>query len=1349
MKPKKKPNSQAFANKSSKEAKCIAPSLKIASASKDSIPNADIDTIFKNRWHGAVNIRGIRFQILYSLLRAFELYEEAEGERYIRLEGIEDVDLIGFFSKNEYVQVKTADTPWNWAKLKEPIKNFLEISRINKGDQFTLVVNFTPITDIEKLYRLVDNCEKLSVKEREDITKKFYTLCNKVGGNIEESNDLLHRLRIIPIPEQQIWGQLELKVLEAFSLGGQGISTYLSVLIARFLDWAKERKTIGRGDLENIRVEVSEALSREQGFEAYGLGYVERVLWQEDSTPNDFLEGKGTRAGHIIAELDIPRTTWLDRIDQVFTTCKVCILKASSGQGKSTLLYRYAAERWQKDNVFAIRTVELPEQVTQICDYLKIRIDLGLPILVLIDGISSQTRLWATVVRECSAMGIHVLISVRDEDWYRFGNSSSVSYEIIKPILSLLEARQIFQFLKSRNRVNNSVTSAEWAYERVGKSHLLMEYVYLLTQGRMLEERLREQIMQFSQYQENTSKIEILRRVLLADSLGTPLLLSKFFDNLNIDGDRQQILLSLEGEYLKIQDEKLIGLHWIRSACLTRILHEVYPNPAITTLSVLNAVPHENLSNFIASAICMEGFDMDEFISELANQAEDVDIETLILYLEGIFEAGERNFFAANKDLFDEAYNTIGTVGPFFLRTEFSPIIKVTLISDMVRDFGDRAEKFKILRDISLKAVKVSRGLDLCKLFLNKVSSTLNLDQLKVNIKHTGRLLDWLFLCQVNLSSWDLLKKDITNPDLLFDSSLEEFCSFMQGLARYDQTFYQQWINIHRNNAIEFLRGKTNTLKSEVSLEKLAIEFIVDSEEESPIEQSMRRLNCFHSVFPYCDAYQSQGIWLLPFGLIPSVDDTQKNISKGNFHFESDISKNAAWARISFREYLPASCFDFEKAWYEFRSYALELVQNLSKVLKKILTGGQEDGSAIFAKNLLPRLENSIKFLPSSSLEDIESVLGNVPQELGNMLKDNLIGKWSSSFSNFFFQLYEYIVNEDLSIGKLAIHNLKDASKHLIKMQKTFAQIFQEAPDYFEMIHLNSQEIRYYPILCDLIEVWIIERPRILPLDIMEYIKSQKESNWLDTLQKVKNSLNVLSSNIDFIFPSGIYIDHPLRYLPVAFSVVDPCDFEREFLLILSALKQVKHITEYFCLVPTFQGNLFLKQGFQISSYSISTLETGELLSWEALQIQELPPQIWEYLPKLEFEENPKYLFKYSVDTLISGLDQLLLNVQKIQPLSKSDDPYIISFYNKQQNKVFVYIDNLKDLASIALHLLEEYFQSYPNNQEYNVVYEFIQGVNQNVLSTAFDNFLTGDNSHFKQVNNAVKELVKIRTDLY
>ena len=99
----------------------------------------EIETLLKTRFHGAVNIRGIQYQILYSILRAFDLYKFQGLTGSLRLEGLEDVDLLGLRLDNEYIQAKSSQTPWNWSKLKEPIKGFLEIQRADSQCNFLLV----------------------------------------------------------------------------------------------------------------------------------------------------------------------------------------------------------------------------------------------------------------------------------------------------------------------------------------------------------------------------------------------------------------------------------------------------------------------------------------------------------------------------------------------------------------------------------------------------------------------------------------------------------------------------------------------------------------------------------------------------------------------------------------------------------------------------------------------------------------------------------------------------------------------------------------------------------------------------------------------------------------------------------------------------------------------------------------------------------------------------------------------------------------------------------------------------------------------------------------------------------
>jgi hypothetical protein len=56
--------------------------------------NQQLEGLLNSRYDGAANIRGIRYQVAYSLLRAFGLYE-GESNASIRQEGIEDVDVNG------------------------------------------------------------------------------------------------------------------------------------------------------------------------------------------------------------------------------------------------------------------------------------------------------------------------------------------------------------------------------------------------------------------------------------------------------------------------------------------------------------------------------------------------------------------------------------------------------------------------------------------------------------------------------------------------------------------------------------------------------------------------------------------------------------------------------------------------------------------------------------------------------------------------------------------------------------------------------------------------------------------------------------------------------------------------------------------------------------------------------------------------------------------------------------------------------------------------------------------------------------------------------------------------------
>lgn len=1294
----------------------------------------ELDALLKTRFHGAVNISGIRYQILYSILRAFDLYVEDDEGVSIRLEGIEDVDLLGLRLGDEYVQVKSSRDSWNWSKLKEPIRGFLQVYRVEPRCRFVLAVDFELRKDIGRLTQL----ESLSPKERSRVENKFRNLCHQVGAFTDETDGLASRLTIVSLPEKQIWEQLRPAVAEAFGLASEAVDTYISVLVAKFLDWAKNRKTVTRPDLDSVRAAVGEALARETEFQAYGRGLIDRISWEPDANIIDFFEGKETRPGHIAADADVRRPMWLERIDRAINFSNICILRSSSGQGKSALLYRYAYEQWPTENTFILRVAESPEHIELACNYLRFRADLGLSVLLLIDNVGWRTRLWPSIARECAALGVRVLVTVRNEDWHRFAREGLTSYEILEPTLDLDEAREIFKAFQSEGRVHASVDSPEWAYERIGEPHLLMEYVYLLTHGRMLEERLRDQVNQFSEQKEDPAKVEILRRTALADVLGAPVLAGKLLRNIQLRDDPQQVLKSLSGEYLNLEAGIITGLHWVRSEHLVHILHEGYPDPGNTALAILEAVAPESISAFVSNAICKQGLDVDIFTKGLVEKAKNATLDTILTFLDGLFEAGERQYFEANHGLFDEAYELAGPAGIFLLSTNFMPVVKLDTIARMVEISGDKGENFRKLQEIASRASKSARGLDMCRDFLSSVNAYIRPETQRASLGNIGCLLDWCSLCNVRLAAWPIVRDVLLTSAPIFDLPLGAFCSFMQGLFRYDNPTYRNWFSRNRQDILGYLKLHTDSNELKVSDSAVYIEFFPDSESgDGGNQQAVSRLKQLRSAIPFCKRYQSKGIWLLPFGLKPSVDDTHKDIPKENLPFESDIEKNVVWRRTVESYYLPDSYYQYEEVWHRLRHEALLFVQGISKGLQRILAGMRFDFRGVFEGGKLPvRLAESLKRIPNPPPQ--------TPEHLKNSLNKAPI-EWSSSLGNFLFQIFQYV--DDMSrreIGRLAVHNFLDVVKYLPEMHGTFAQLFEKAPDYFGVCELNAPEDKAYPVLADLLDSWILDPPKTPERDILHYLRAKRELKRQQLLCRIRAAFDPLKENgMTVILPPDVYVHHPLRYLPLAFSVQDPCHFEEALEAVIEAIAEVKDAADFFCLVPIHQGARFLEGGYQISSNQITELQNGRLEHWEALVPHELPDGVLGCLPPLPYRPSARLQIRANVLALLGQMQAFVEHKNKVEILKTSTNHFEVELYNRHRARLREIEINLGIAASEVKDRLKSEFRSRQDNSIYKAVRDFLKVVEEASQRGVIYDLLMSGEFNAKRVIDSVEQLLQ------
>ncbi len=1233
--------------------------------------SSNLDDLISTRFKGADNIRGIRYQILYSIFRAFDLYTNDTNTLSIRLEGLEDVD-VGLQLENEYVQVKTAGKPWNWSQLKDPIKGFLQTYRLEPNSRFTLAVNFLLRHEIAHLAGWVT----LPNKEKSNIEKKFANLCKQVGGTVAEAQGLVSRLGIKSLTEEDLWSFLRPAVTEAFGLGSEAVDVYIEALTSRFLKWAVSRKTITRADLDEVRADVGEALSRESEFQAYGRSLITRIEWKPDNASDDFFE-KGTRSGHIVADLDIRRPTWLKRIQKALDSSNVCILRSSSGQGKSTLMFRFAYDYWPKDHTFVLRTATSTVEAEQVCTFLRNRTSLGRPTLLLVDDAGWNMRNWPRIAQECSVLGIKVLVTARHEDWHRFVREGLTNFEILEPELDLQEAKDIYKALRAHGRLHSSVDSAEWAYEKVGKPHLLIEYVYLLTQGRLLEDRLRDQVKQFSVQQEDPAKIKLLRRATLAHALGTPLEVNQLMHGISFRDDPQQNLRTLADEYLTLSKSLLNGLHWVRSDHLARILHEGYPDMAQTALAILESVPESYLALFVSNAILRLELDTDAFLNGLADKVKSSGLSFLLAALDGIFDAGERQFFGANKALFDEAYDEFGPSGPFFLAWNFMPTVKLNVTDEFAEILGENGGNLRKLSELALQTDSSPKGLDNCASFLRHVVPAVHSDLLRRDVSDTGRLLDWCVMCKISLPVWPKTVDEIISSSTVFDLTLKEFCNFTQGLFRYDEATYLKWFSANHTDILGYLKLHTDCVDIGVESKNISIKFILrNCGNDLGQEMAESRLKKLRAAIPFGEQYNSQGIWIMAFGLAPTWESTNKSFSREHLLFESDTKKNAAWGGIIQNHYIPDSYYRFEESWYELRFNARLFVRGLSSAIVEI---DDKKRRKLWEQvvDTFGKLERCTKFIPLLSGKNFEVMGKRLSASLQNLWQySSAHNQWAISFKNFSEQIIQFFIGistdkKDGQVGRLAVYYFNEAHSKLEGMHEVFSRFFLEAPDYFNASALNSDELDAYSELADLLEACITEPPLTPQANIRQYVRTRREQRRNHMLDRLRQAVAPLEKEgMSFVFPNDIYVEHPARYLTLAFSVKDvlaAAEPLASVITVLNALIGIVELADFFCLVPIHNGARFLEGGYQFSSHTIPELVQGNCHQWETLVPQELPERVMQCLPPLPLVPCAELQLRSTVQLFIAEIEALAVWEDRIETLALSGNRFERQLYNRHQ----------------------------------------------------------------------------------
>lgn len=310
---------------------------------------------------------------------------------------------------------------------------------------------------------------------------------------------------------------------------------------------------------------------------------------------DEFNQGISAHPSHVRNGLDLSRLAWIDKINSRMEVNKAIIIKGVSGQGKSTLCYRYLLDHYPEQLVFCIRSISSTRQAENLATALKGITKHTENVIIYIDVHPGEEQ-WITLIQELQARGIAVpvLVSIREED-FRMAriDLSSVSIEIIDLDLTKQEAMSIYQTIRGSSS-HVFFRSFEEAWARFGGNGPLIEFVYLLTNNQTLKHRLRAQIENLLREGHPDSWFLLLQLVSFAGRIGCPLYLEHAKKAVGIDNIFSAIQ-RFSNEYL------------IKSSNDGLFLEPLHPQRAIFVSEILSEFIGENSCKLLLSSLdCLD-----------------------------------------------------------------------------------------------------------------------------------------------------------------------------------------------------------------------------------------------------------------------------------------------------------------------------------------------------------------------------------------------------------------------------------------------------------------------------------------------------------------------------------------------------------------------------------------------------------------------------------------------------------------------------------------------------------------------------------------------------------------------
>lgn len=1106
-----------------------------------------------SRTGGQNALQGYSYQRLYS---CFLFLTELNNNNEIRCEGIEDIDILDLVSENRtHIQIKFSKERQTASFMDGILKNFLEVFFVNSESSFKLVYDFT-VAD-GNLKKLFEN--NLDQTSKEFWLTKLNNICIENQWNIKESSleQFLASLKFENYPQDKLEQVITKQLIKLCNLNTSIQHIYINALNYFCLKAMENRATITFKCLSDLFVSVQNDI--EKGGYNPALSYFSQISFTIDSSTTekfDYYEGKKATLSDILYELPVRRTECEKEIEDSIDKNTITIIKASSGQGKTTLAWQVCYNLRNDFSCYQLSKCDEQDDICYITDFIKTRISLGQKILLLLDNLNVRLKLWNELVQRLEqevSINYKVLVTTREDDWYSFSGElyNVKSLNVVNILLDEHSAEQIFNKLQKNNMIHSSVKDWHGAWEKIQNRKLLIEYIYLLTHGQMLSERIDDQIKKLGNSTNGKLVCKILRYVCFADVCGIQLQTNKLFSVVQNEStsDLPEVLKSLDKEFLiKIDTangQKYIdGLHPVRSQHIIERLHE-FISIDETVLQVIKIVDKEDL-NTLSSFLPMYVEDKESFYKHLVDFLDNDCLSYNSVFV-GIFSGTAISNYRKHKELFDEANQHYGlelfclATNPFNSKSNSIEQLCSTLKNENLEALKLLCQKLEKL-DIKKTDIYIFSKETFRK--LQKISLIEDIDSF-IKIAEHLFFIDKEFILTDKID----LKQEWKNRDHLTLTTIELlfYISFLETPA-----VYYSVIDLYKKEIFSYIKEKTNSLKLYENDKDIHVEYIVcESNLETINEESVNRLKTIARILPiyehYCSEVCKPNITLFSAYEIPNLGVKSIPVDTFSKIFKSDYV--SLWDKSILSNYEAASVYEWLKFWINTRQTIITFLENCCKLLCYRLKC--ESGNS-FINNIVSsglEINNSLRvafYFPHSKrpFEKTIDVVDNF---------DKKAKKYFSSINNFINQFSDLLCHNKNQ--NLALFNLSDSYNNLSAMQEWFIKFCDNQKIFIdENAELCKEEITILRKIRDVAEFYLEQKPS--KYFSMTSVLSYHDKKDILFLNKSEECLSSLKSDFSVSFPNSFINDGVLKIYPLVVNEFDFNDEERMnlFTICLSSL---------------------------------------------------------------------------------------------------------------------------------------------------------------------------------------------------